>query len=174
MAFSQSDLDIDLLLDLLAKAASKWLPDLDEVDFSLTRKEKANRFPRPLTDCEMHSLLDSRVPGKTKEKNTGWSMSVFDAWRKFRMMSGVAVPDLQPPLNDELNQTLASCIVEARRQDDQGYPPNTLYNLMCGLQRHLREVSGDMSVNLVDYRVHSAMFRRCRNALDARMKQLSR
>ena len=174
MAFSQSDLDIDLPLDLLAKAASEWSPDLDEVeDFSLTRKEEANRFPRPLSDCQMQSLLDSRVPGNTK-RNTGWSVSVFDAWRKFRMMSSVAVPDLQPPLNDELDQTLASFIVEARRQDGQDYPPNTLYNLMCGLQRHLREVSGDMSVNLVDYRVPSAMFRRCRNALDARMKQLSR
>ena len=37
-------------------------------------------------------------PGQHKKKNTGWSVSVFDAWRKFRMMSGVAVPDLRPPV----------------------------------------------------------------------------
>ena len=175
MAFSQSDLDMDIPVDLLAKAASEWSPDVDDLeDFSLTPRQEADRFGKPLEESQMRTLLDSRIPENTR-RNTSWSVSVFQAWWKFRQeRSSQPLPALAAPFTDELDSMLASFIVEARRQDGKDYPPNTLHNLMCGLQRHLRDISGDMSINLVDFRVPTPSFRKCRNALDARMKQLSR
>ena len=41
--------------------------------------------------------------------------------------------------NEELADYLARFIMEARRKDGQEYPPNTLYQIVVGIQRYMRE-----------------------------------
>ena len=146
---------------------------------SYTPPPRTQTLPRSRAARELYFSANSDIlivnRRENTRRNTSWSVSVFQAWWKFRQeRSSQPLPALAAPFTDELDSMLASFIVEARRQDGKDYPPNTLHNLMCGLQRHPRDFSGDMSINLVDFRVPTPSFRRCRNALDARMKQLSR
>ena len=43
--------------------------------------------------------------------------------------------------NEELNYWLSKLVVEVRKKKDPDtvYPPDTLYQLCCGLQRHMRD-----------------------------------
>ena len=75
---------MNIPVDLLAKAASEWSPDVDDFDdFSLTPRQEGDRFGKPLEESQMRTLLDSRIPENTR-RNTSWSLSVFQAWWKFR------------------------------------------------------------------------------------------
>ena len=83
--------------------------------------------------------------------------------------------DLENGSFRELEQRLPSFICEARRQEGKPYPPNTLYLLMCGVQRHLREIRSDgLNVNLVDIKSTDARFCCTVKVLDATMKELTR
>ena len=60
--------------------------------------------------------------------------------------------------------------MEAHRQDKSPYQPNTLVQLVSGIQRHLRE-NGRPAISILGE--HSELFARTRNALNARLKQLT-
>ena len=70
----------------------------------------------------------------------------------------------------ELNEHLQGFILEANRQDVSPYPPDSLYQLVAGIQRHLRENSrpdlGILDPKNLDF------FQSCQ-VLDARMKELT-
>ena len=70
----------------------------------------------------------------------------------------------------ELNEHLQGFILEANRQDGSPYPPDSLYQLVAGIQRHLRENSrpdlGILDPKNLDF------FQSCQ-VLDARMKELT-
>ena len=57
-------------------------------------------------------------------------------------------------------------VLEARRQDRKNYPPNTLYQLCCGLTRYVREVKPDLDI------FKDKQFSESRRTLDAEMKGL--
>ena len=50
--------------------------------------------------------------------------------------------------NEELNFWLRKLVVEVRKKKDPGtvYPPDTLYQLCCDLQRHMRD-NGQPEIN---------------------------
>ena len=61
-------------------------------------------------------------------------------------------------------------VVEVRKKKDPGsvYPPNTLYQLCCGLQRHMRENDRpDLNV------FTDPAFKHFQDCLDAEMKRLT-
>lgn len=60
--------------------------------------------------------------------------------------TGITLPLVNPEIiniteNEELNYWLSKLVVEVRKKKDPGtvYPPNTLNQLCCGLQRHMRD-----------------------------------
>ena len=59
--------------------------------------------------------------------------------------------------------------MEIKRQDGKEYPPTTLHQLVCGLQRHLRNNCGKTYVNFIKEGTQLNDFR---IALDTRMKEL--
>jgi len=61
-------------------------------------------------------------------------------------------------------------VMEARRQDGACYPPNSLYNIVAGVQRYLRNVPQFADVAFFQ---KSSPFSRLRKALDCRMKELT-
>ena len=64
----------------------------------------------------------------------------------------------------ELNYWLSHFVVEVRRRDGELYPPNTLYQICCGLQRAIRETNPDWNL------FTQPEFSDFRDTLDAQMK----
>ena len=62
-------------------------------------------------------------------------------------------------------------VLEARRKDGQPYPPNTLYNIITGIQRYYKNELKRVDLNLLDEKNH--YFTSFRETLDSRMKELT-
>ena len=68
-------------------------------------------------------------------------MLVWEDWRLARKITCGEYPP--PPLFctvEALNNWLCKFVLEARRKDGEAYPPNTLYSICSGIQRHVREL----------------------------------
>ncbi len=63
---------------------------------------------------------------------------------------------------------LSRFVLEVRKKDREPYPPNTIYQLCCGLQRHLRE-HGRADVKMFE----NAFLHGFRTTLDGEMKRLN-
>ena len=72
----------------------------------------------------------------------------------------------------ELNRWLSLFVVEARRSDGLPYPPATLYGLVSGVMRYLREHCHRIDCDILSKTDKS--FIDVRNTLDAQMKSLTR
>ena len=71
----------------------------------------------------------------------------------------------------QIDRLLSLFVHEVRRKDGNEYPPNSLLNIVSGIQRHLRE-NGRPSISF--YEKSSPTFDRLRKSLDAKMKELTR
>lgn len=138
----------------------------DSEDFQLSRSETVARFGSPVTEEELDQAIKNRVPEKTR-RATQWAVSVFKAWSEARQIRG----SLEKLSTETLQELFPKFVVETRRQDGTPYPPNTLVQLVAGLQRHLRE-SGRPEMSILSDK--DPKFARTRAALDARMKQLTK
>ena len=50
-------------------------------------------------------------------------------------------------MNDwELDRWLSRFVLEIRRRDGKEYPPNTLYQICCGILRYIREVKPQLDI----------------------------
>ena len=72
--------------------------------------------------------------------------------------------------NNDIEEQLCRFVIEARRQDGDPYPPQTVYALITGLQRYLR-AEGRRDISFLTK--SDPTFSRLRLSLDARMKQLT-
>jgi len=133
-------------------------------------KTSFERFGVPVSNEEIKNLVDSQENANTK-KNSKWSYGVFEAWRRHRNdISGVdCFPKLAEMTSNQLNSVLGKFVVECRKQDGTPYPPRSLYLIICGLLRHLRNEKV-YDKNILD--VNNTTFTEFRSILDARMKQL--
>ena len=67
-----------------------------------------------------------------------------------------------------MNFWLSRFVLEVRKKNGEPYPPNTLYQLICGLQRQLRE-RGRADIKIFD----NPSFHDFRSTLDGEMKRLN-
>ena len=113
---------------------------------------------------------------KATEKKCYWAARVFETWKHERNIKAVSQPQLnispiQPGLlemsNDELCYSLSRFCMEAKKQNGENYPSETLYELIISIQLYL-EMSGN-EVKLLN----DEIFQTLKNTLDNRMKQLS-
>ncbi len=84
-------------------------------------------------------------------------------------VTAVASDRFGPVLSDsdvKGNYWLCRFVLEARRKDGSVYPPNTLYQLCCGVLRFVREVKPELDI----FRDRS--FASFRKTLDSEMKRL--
>ena len=139
-------------------------PDPDDTEtFRLTKQQKARHFGSPTSDDKIHKLIEQRVPPNTKQ-NTNWCMGVWKAWSDHRKLN-VSIKTLTA---EELNNHLCKFIVEVNRQD--GDPPDSLYQIVVGLQHHLKE-NGRPELGILDDK--NLHFVRAHKVPDGRMKQLT-
>ena len=169
-------LDMDSLDELLSQ-----VPDRDEIQVepdSCTNEHESNggeretsaasgRFASPVGDKEIKLAQETSVPTNTK-KSTTWAVKVWKDWSSNRRV--VSPSDWPPHLflcsTRELNRWLSRFILEVRRQDGKNYPPNTLYQLCCGVMRYVREVKPELDI------FKDPTFADFRKTLDAEMKRL--
>ena len=132
-------------------------------------------------DEELKKRKESRIPPNTRV-NTSWAVRTWAEWAEERNgmiaiegESGVTLPQVNPDIlnitnNEELNYWLSKLDVEVRKKKDPGsvHPPNTLYQLCCGLQWHMRENDRpDLNV------FTDPAFKHFQDCLDAEMKRLT-
>lgn len=137
----------------------------DREDFQLTKAQQNERFGVPVSDADVDRAIAERFPEKTR-RQTAWAVSVFQSWCVARgEQSDIVTMDA-----GTMQQKLCRFILEVRRQDGAPYPAKTLYSIVAGIQRFLRE-SGRHEIGFLNQA--DPTFGRLRQALDARMKELT-
>ena len=117
------------------------------------------------------------VPRATTHANE-WAVSVWRQWASNRNQmeetcrdNNFPVPvDLATATVDNLDYWMSFFIMEICRQDGQCYPPNSLFNIVAGIQRYLRNLPHFGSIAFF---CKTSSFIRLRKALDCRMKELT-
>ena len=86
-----------------------------------------------------------KVFSKSTSKSTKWAMETWRLWIERRNALGDAkVPeDLleNPPEPRVLSKWLSLFTTEARSREGNPYPPKTIWSLLCGLQRYIRNIT---------------------------------
>ena len=134
---------------------------------------KKRRFAaqKQIADCCQPS-----VP-KNTQRNTSWGVSVFKDWCSSRnKQSPLKCPEdllSAPHPTGVIDYWLATFVLEARRQDGNFYPGNTLKNLLSALFRAMKTNLGPLNVaNFIDKTQREAHFPHLNNALDNQLKML--
>ena len=144
--------------------------------FSLDDCSDSVRFGAIGNESDLSKVREERVPTQTRA-NTKWAVSVWVAWAENRNSKyNISVSEFdQVPiqLNDvraeELNFWMSYFYLEVRKRNGEKYPPNTLYQLACGLLRHLRDDCGRYDLNILDE--HNPNFVSSWQVLDGIMKK---
>ena len=122
----------------------------------------ADRFRSPKSEEEETSLLSEATP-KATQYNTKWGRKVFEKWQqrqqnKCSMLKIVGVAGLKCEDVEDvtlkhmsptmLNFWLSKFVYEVAKQNGERYPPNSLYLLICAINRHLSEMRGEDAFKL--------------------------
>ncbi|XP_005994024.1 uncharacterized protein LOC102346282 [Latimeria chalumnae] len=151
--------------------------DKDDVPIVLAERHAS----RHVSSAGPHEAQRARMSTNT-QKQTSWGTRVFEEWRRARNTaamregsSSAALFALVPPFSagmseHELNFWLCRFVTEVRRKDGTAYPPSTLMQLVCCIQRYLREECKRARVDF--FNKFNSAFAELRATLDARIKQL--
>ena len=130
-------------------------------------KRGPSRFRLPKSAAEEEVLANEAVQSSTKYKKK-WALKIFREWQQQREMK---VPILDPgglfkdyelhkvnPVSCEiedmdaisLNYWLTKFVMEVAKDSGESYLPRTVYEIVCGLKRHLGDKYGDEALNPLD------------------------
>ena len=117
--------------------------------------------------------IASGIPQKTKMQ-TNRTVRVWEQWAKSR--NSRLLPGEKPfsaefglLTRSEMQFWLCRFVLETWKANGEPYNPNTLYQICCGLLRHLRINCNRSNVNFLDDRE----FQQFQSTLDAKMKHLN-
>ena len=151
-----SDSDLHELLDddsaqLHHQALSAGAPvaaaSIQPHPLQLSSNNGEGRFATFKTDADVEAAQASATPLNTT-KSTNWAVKIWREWTTHRRKHCYAVncpPHILLCTRHQLNQWLSKFVLEVRRQDGEPYPPQTLYQICCGLQRYVRELHPDFN-----------------------------
>ena len=127
-------------------------------------------FAPPMSDNAVQEAKKAAVP-KTTQRDTTWCISLWNEWRDDRnSRSEEQVPsDICALSPEELQRWLSRFMLEVRKMDGKEYCPDTLYHIVCGVMRFLRQ-NGKPEVDLLKEQCYADF----RSTLDAEMKRLKR
>lgn len=145
----------------------------EDLDFQPAESSEQNVSETPASkgfkfafEKELEELTSGVVPESTS-RSTKWALKTFYSWcearNKAEDTAGVPSDLLTNPDINLLNKYLAMFAVEARKANGELYPPATLHHLLCGLLRHMREVS-PCCPNFLDKK---DKFKKLHNTLDS-------
>jgi hypothetical protein len=124
------------------------------------------RFAPPTTGEEIQLVREERIPQKTWQ-DTKFCTNVCEVWREVReKTTKQKTQSLEEMNNTDINNWLSHFALEVRKQNGSEYPPNSLYHICGGLQRHLWGQGKQVDL------LHSAEFASFQPSLDGEMKRL--
>ena len=134
---------------------------------SSTSTAQTSRFRAPTTDEQVLEAQKSSVP-KTTSRSTAWALNLWKEWTKSRENSGADYPDRPLHLLQlaGLDYWMSKFILEVRCRDGKEYPPNTLYQICCGIMRHARHYCPELNF------FTQSEFSGLKKTLDGEMKRL--
>lgn len=129
------------------------------------------RFMFEVTTDDLNKLKEGHCPANTA-KNNAWALKTFEEWRIARNSKFPADPCPENILTLDNKEIVCSwfCkfISEARKADGHEYTPRSLYLILAGLQRHMRQLKPSDEINIFQ----DVAFKSLRNVCDALFKQL--
>ena len=110
-------------------------------------KPTSQRFGSPVSSSKVEQIRKDGVP-KATSKQTQWSLSVWKEWAAHRKENLIEESEFENPLCDDFGTNSVDClkfwlpkfVADIRKIDETCYPPNSLYQICCGLQRSLASV----------------------------------
>ncbi len=124
-----------------------------------------SRFRDPKSVEEEVSWLQETIP-KITRYNTKWAMKILEDWQRsrankvakkesfgFECKRSEYIQDLTVNIHDmsaeSLNIWLTKFVGEVVNRSGERYPPRTLYLIICGINRHLQNMNGEDSFNIL-------------------------
>ena len=105
------------------------------------KKTPARRFATQECDEDVAKAKIASVPKKT-QTDTRYCHRIWEEWRDSRNSSAatreVVPDDITQMDNTSLQHWMSQFVLEVRKKGGTEYPPNTLYHIICGLQRYIR------------------------------------
>ena len=116
----------------------------------------ARVYGSPKSDKAVARAIASGIPQKTKMQ-TDWTVRVWEQWaksRNSRLLPGEKPfsAEFESLTRSEMQFWLCRFVLETRKANGEPYNPNTLYQICCGLLRHLRINCNRSDVNFLDDR----------------------
>lgn len=93
-------------------------------------------------------------------------MNLFEIWRANRREN---IPDFKLMTTEQMSFWLGRFVMEAQKRDGTEYPPRSIYLILCGLLRYLKD-NGVYDKDFLDE--NNGEFTDFRKLVDARMKSL--
>ena len=131
----------------------------------------SQRFTFEVTPDELSKLKEGDCPANTL-KNNMWALKTFEEWRVTRNNRYPA--DLCPEnilVTDDkqiLCEWLCKFFTEVRKGNGEEYTPRSLYLMLAGLQRHIRQLKSSEEINIFQ----EVVFKSLRNVCDSVFKKL--
>ncbi|XP_031549389.1 zinc finger MYM-type protein 3-like [Actinia tenebrosa] len=155
-----------------------------EVEANIGEKNNELEIQEPkrdiavVSDVDLHRRVEATIPHGTKCA-TAWCVQTWKEWAEERSkLCSTSVSDKYQVVDldilqlskEELDYWLAKFVLEVRKKKTPGecYPPNTLYQICCGIQRFLKE-NGKQEFKLFT----DTSFKLFQDALDSEMKRLT-
>ena len=135
-----------------------------------------SRFAEPVSTQQIRERNTNSIPKKTRDANK-WALKVWSDWAVFRNSLPATTHEIGYPIPEDINALDDNMInywgqrfiMEIKRQDGKDYPPNTLTQIVSGLQRYLTVVCQRPNINFFKEGTQFSDFRQC---MDTRMKEL--
>ena len=129
---------------------------------------KKRRFNTPKSSEDIAIAKNLAIPEKT-EKATLWAVNTWDEWTKQRELSEderlfgpISITEMS---EDQIRYWVPRFILEVRKKNGDEYPRNSLYQMVCGLQREVQKKRPNINF-------FSPLFSDLSQTLDSEMKRL--
>lgn len=148
------DIKLDIFTDVsddLLKNSDRVLKEAqsDNISDILKSYEKGSHcFAEPISDVKCENISKSRFARKTESKSR-WVVNLFNSWLENRQDNYGNRNDIRKIQTDLLtmdhetpNYLLGAFITEVRKENDQEYRGNTLYEINIAIQHYLCKIKG--------------------------------
>lgn len=162
----ESDSEAEPESETCANAPPHDIMEAFLVDVESEKPAPPPRFAPPMSDNEVQQVKKAAVP-KTTQRDTSWCINLWKEWRDDRnSRSEEQVPsDICALSPHVLQRWLSRFVLEVRKKGGTEYHPDTLYHIVCGIMRFLRQNGKP---------VKEEAYADFRSTLDAEMKRLKR
>lgn len=106
---------------------------------------KRKSFGQPVSDDEICKLIKDQENVNRKNK-TKWAMNLFEKWRNNRREN---IPDFRLMTSEIMEFWLGRFGMEVRKRNGTEHPPRSIYLILCGLLRFLKD-NGVYDNNFLD------------------------